>query len=141
MAPLISAGCYQHPINASFASTTGMPYLSAIAMISSILYGIPYSATGTIAFGYLPIFSLRSMIAFSSNRFIESSLNHPSQSKVKQFQLPVIYFFLLSLALPFWRFYWLIVLKCSINRPNFIPGDSFVSFSIQLSLYFQLAFH
>ena len=47
-------------------------------MIRSALYGIPYSATGTIALGYFPVFALRSMIASSNN---SGSMFHVSGSE------------------------------------------------------------
>ena len=35
-------------------------------MIRSALYGMPYSATGTIAAGFLPVLAMRSLMASSS---------------------------------------------------------------------------
>ena len=66
------------PKPSAASSTTGISYLLAISIIRSIWYGMPYSATGTIALGFLPVLAILSLIASSSN---SGSIFHVSRSE------------------------------------------------------------
>jgi hypothetical protein len=54
---------YSDPSASAASSNTGIPYSLAIAIISSILAGIPYRCTGIIALGFLPVSLILSLIA------------------------------------------------------------------------------